>query len=194
MKLSEFIDQEVLSDPEWRAAYEESELRRESARMLAKARREQGISQAQLAERCGTDQAVISRIERGVVSPSLDTLWRVAAGLGMRPVLSFKAMTGPTAFRISSPRADRAPARAAARAPQHVSAAKAQARRPTAKAQSATGKAVARSPGKVVAGSSSEVTRANAKGGSFAKFSEPPQTAKPFMPSAGGGLVSRVWA
>ena len=168
MKLSEFIDQEVLSDPAWRAAYEESELRRESARMLARARREQGISQAQLAERCGTDQAVISRIERGVVSPSLDTLWRVAAGLGMRPVLSFKAMTGPTAFRISSPRADRAPARAAARATQPVSAAKGQAR-----TQSATGKAVARSPGKVVAGSSSEVTRANAKGGSFAKFGEP---------------------
>lgn len=113
MKLGEFIDQEVLTDPEWRGAYEASELRRESARMLAKARREQGISQAQLAERCGTDQAVISRIERGVVSPSLETLWRVAAGLGLRPVLSFEATTGPTTFRISGSRAERLPARAA---------------------------------------------------------------------------------
>jgi hypothetical protein len=69
MKLSEFIDEHVLTNPEWRDAYDESELRRESARMLARERREQGISQAQLAERCGTDQAVISRIEAWSCEP-----------------------------------------------------------------------------------------------------------------------------
>jgi len=111
MKLSEFIDEHVRTDPEWAAAYDESELRRESARMLARARREQGISQAQLAERCGTDQAVISRIERGVVSPSLDTLWRVSAGLGMRPVLRFEAMSEPAKTGRRVPRAGRATVR-----------------------------------------------------------------------------------
>jgi transcriptional regulator with XRE-family HTH domain len=61
--------------------------------MLARARLEQKLSQAQLAERCQTDQAVISRIERGVVSPSLDTLSRLAKGLGLRPVLHFERTT-----------------------------------------------------------------------------------------------------
>lgn len=96
MKLTKVIEQHVLTDPEWRQAYEEAELRRQSARMLARARREQGISQAELAERCGTAQAVISRIERGVFSPSLDTLSRVAAGLGMRPVINFEPVPEKT--------------------------------------------------------------------------------------------------
>ena len=103
MKLNEFIEQEVLTDPEWREAYDTSELRRQSARMLARARLEQKLSQAELAERCQTDQAVISRIERGVVSPSLDTLSRLAKGLGLRPVLHFERAIA------ASPPAERKP-------------------------------------------------------------------------------------
>jgi transcriptional regulator with XRE-family HTH domain len=61
--------------------------------MLARARLEQNLSQAELAERCQTDQAVISRIDSGVVSPSLDTLSRLAKGLGLRPVLHFERAT-----------------------------------------------------------------------------------------------------
>jgi transcriptional regulator with XRE-family HTH domain len=105
MKLNEFIEQKVLTDPEWRAAYEASQLRRESARMLARARLEQKLSQAQLAERCQTDQAVISRIERGVVSPSLDTLSRLAKGLGLRPVLHFERTTDAPPSGERMPRA-----------------------------------------------------------------------------------------
>jgi transcriptional regulator with XRE-family HTH domain len=108
MKLNEFIEQDVLIDPEWRAAYEASQLRRESARMLARARLEQNVSQAELAERCQTDQAVISRIERGVVSPSLDTLSRLAKGLGLRPVLHFERATD------ASPSTARTPSRGVA--------------------------------------------------------------------------------
>jgi transcriptional regulator with XRE-family HTH domain len=42
--------------------------------LLRAARRRHGLTQRQLAIRARTSQAAISRIERGVVSPSVDTL------------------------------------------------------------------------------------------------------------------------
>ncbi len=58
------------------------------ARVLARAydialqvidlRRERGLTQKQLAERCGIDQGDISRIERGSTSPTARTLQRIA--------------------------------------------------------------------------------------------------------------------
>ena len=47
------------------------------------ARREQGLSQAALGARIGVGQAVISNLERGVHTPRMDTLKRVARGLGI---------------------------------------------------------------------------------------------------------------
>jgi len=90
MELNEFIRKHVMSDPEWREAYEEADAAREGARALARARREAGLSQAALAERVGTDQAVISRIECGTVSPTLAMLTRIARGLDMRPIIAFE--------------------------------------------------------------------------------------------------------
>lgn len=40
-----------------------------------------GLTQAQLAERCGIDQADISRIEHGSTSPTTRTLQRIADAL-----------------------------------------------------------------------------------------------------------------
>jgi transcriptional regulator with XRE-family HTH domain len=42
--------------------------------LLRDARRRHGLTQRQLAARARTSQAAISRIERGLVSPSVDTL------------------------------------------------------------------------------------------------------------------------
>lgn len=44
-------------------------------------RERHGLTQRQLAERCGLDQADISRIERGAVSPTTRTLQRLADAL-----------------------------------------------------------------------------------------------------------------
>jgi DNA-binding XRE family transcriptional regulator len=41
-----------------------------------------GLTQAELAERCGVDQADISRIERGDINPTTRTLQRIAEALG----------------------------------------------------------------------------------------------------------------
>ncbi len=53
---------------------------------------EAGLSQRELAERMGTTQSVISRLEEGAGARSrIDTLARVATGLNRHLVLSFPA-------------------------------------------------------------------------------------------------------
>ncbi len=47
-----------------------------------------GLTQAELAERCGVDQGDISRIERGSVSPTARTLQRSAEALETRLLLA----------------------------------------------------------------------------------------------------------
>lgn len=44
-------------------------------------REKHGLTQAELAERCGIDQGDISRIERGATSPTARTLQRIAEAL-----------------------------------------------------------------------------------------------------------------
>jgi len=46
------------------------------------ARVEQGMTQAQLAERVGTKQTNISRLERGEGNPTLEFMRKIAIGLG----------------------------------------------------------------------------------------------------------------
>jgi transcriptional regulator with XRE-family HTH domain len=56
--------------------------------LLREARARQGISQRRLALRAGTSQDAISRIERGVESPTLERLARLLMVLGERLELS----------------------------------------------------------------------------------------------------------
>jgi transcriptional regulator with XRE-family HTH domain len=55
--------------------------------LLAEARRRHGLTQRQLAARARTSQAAISRIERGVVSPTVETLAALLDLLGEELVL-----------------------------------------------------------------------------------------------------------
>lgn len=47
-------------------------------------RTDQGLSQATVAERTGTDQGQISLAEQGKLNLTLDTLTRIASALGVR--------------------------------------------------------------------------------------------------------------
>ena len=51
---------------------------------IAELRKEQGMTQTQLAERCGLQQAHIARIETGRYSVGLDTLAQIADAMGMK--------------------------------------------------------------------------------------------------------------
>jgi uncharacterized protein len=52
--------------------------------LIREARKRHSVSQRALGLRAGTDQAAISRIERGEVSPSVDTVERLLAAMGER--------------------------------------------------------------------------------------------------------------
>ena len=56
---------------------------------LAQLRREKGMTQKELAERTGIDQADISKLENGTRNPSLKLLKRLADGMGMDLKLVF---------------------------------------------------------------------------------------------------------
>ena len=61
------------------------------ARLVIKHRAALGISQEELARRVGTSYSAISRIESGRHKTSVETLQRLAHGLGLRLVLGFES-------------------------------------------------------------------------------------------------------
>src|SRR6266508_4442507 len=61
-----------------------------SGELLRDARRHHGLTQQQLADRADTSQAAISRIERDLVSPSVDSFAELLDRLGEELVLTTK--------------------------------------------------------------------------------------------------------
>lgn len=59
-----------------------------AGQLLREARARHGVTQRQLATRARTSQAAVSRIERGLVSPSVQTLGNLLAMLNEELVLS----------------------------------------------------------------------------------------------------------
>ena len=59
--------------------------REQFAANLRRARREAGLTQEQLSDRCGLHSTEISRLERGVREPRLGTIVQIARGLGVQP-------------------------------------------------------------------------------------------------------------
>lgn len=89
--MSDFRDylNEQLKDAEFRQEWEASEVEYLLARSLAAARKECHLTQKELAEKTGINQADISKIETGNANPALSTLRRLAEGMGMRLKLEF---------------------------------------------------------------------------------------------------------
>ena len=54
-----------------------------NAQILLDARKNAGLTQAELAQRIGADKGYISRIERGLTIPTVSTLYKIAAAMGM---------------------------------------------------------------------------------------------------------------
>jgi len=67
-----------LKDEEFKAAYEDKELRYKVVDILVGIRIQYKLSQAELAKKLGTTQAVISRVENGSVNIGIDFLQKVA--------------------------------------------------------------------------------------------------------------------
>jgi transcriptional regulator with XRE-family HTH domain len=89
MKLSELktndelIAEQLRSDPEFRASWERTALARAVALTIVRYRADHDLSQRELAERLGMKQPQVARLELGEVNPSMETLMRVSAQLGI---------------------------------------------------------------------------------------------------------------
>ena len=74
---------EQLQDPEFRKEYEAIQPEMDVIRAIVDARISQNLTQKELSERSGINQADISKIENGTRNPSLNLLKRLADGMGM---------------------------------------------------------------------------------------------------------------
>ena len=85
---NEFFN-EMMKDPEVKKEYDALDPEFQLVREMIKARHEAGLTQQELAERTGIQQANISRIENGNGNPSLATLTKIANGMGKKLVITF---------------------------------------------------------------------------------------------------------
>ena len=78
-----------LQRPSFKAEWDTLQPELTIAQAMIDARKESGLTQKQLSERTGIAQADISKLERGNANPSLRTLQRLAAGMGMNVKIEF---------------------------------------------------------------------------------------------------------
>jgi len=92
MKTLKTLKQEMLADADTRAEYDALDNEYAIARELIAARARAGLSQSEVAQRMGTSQSVVARLESGKRPPSMRTVERFAQAVG-----------GHLVFRIEQP-------------------------------------------------------------------------------------------
>lgn len=96
MKLSEAATNDTLlaaqlrDDPEFRAVWERTAVARAIAVAVVRYRAEHRLTQRDVATRLKMAQPQVARLERGDVNPTMDTLMRVAGGLGIELVINLR--------------------------------------------------------------------------------------------------------
>lgn len=92
--MSEFRDllNEQLKDPEFKKEWDDIQPEMDVIRAMIDNRIAQNLTQKELAERTGINQADISKLENGTRNPSLKMLKRLAAGMGMALKIEFVPM------------------------------------------------------------------------------------------------------
>ena len=93
--MSEFrhLLNEQLKDPEFKKEWDDIQPEMDVIRAMIDNRIAQNLTQKELAERTGINQADISKLENGTRNPSLKMLKRLAAGMGMALKIEFVPMT-----------------------------------------------------------------------------------------------------
>ena len=82
-----------LKDDEFRREYEAIQPELDVIRAIVDARTSQNLTQKELAERTGINQADISKLENGTRNPSVNLLKRLADGMGLTLKISFVPKT-----------------------------------------------------------------------------------------------------
>ena len=81
--------EEQLKDPAFKAEWDALEPEFAIIQAMIDARKESGMTQKELSERTGIAQSDISKLENGNANPSIRTLQRLAAGMGMKLKIEF---------------------------------------------------------------------------------------------------------
>ncbi len=89
MKSLSKYKEEQMQDEEFRVEYDNMKPEFDLIRAIVEARRRKHMTQKELANITGINQADISKIENGTRNPSLDMLKRLAEGMGTRLELNF---------------------------------------------------------------------------------------------------------
>ena len=79
---NDMLDKQMQNE-DFRKEYEAIQPEMDVIRAVVEARTSQNLTQKELAERSGVNQADISKIENGTRNPSLNLLKRLADGMGM---------------------------------------------------------------------------------------------------------------
>ena len=86
--LDQYLDEQLEND-EFRKEWENIQPEMDVIRAMVDARISQNLTQKELAERTGINQADISKLENGTRNPSLKLLKRLADGMGMTLKIEF---------------------------------------------------------------------------------------------------------
>ena len=89
MKTLEDYKNEQMKNPEFAKEYAEMQPEMDIVRAIINARLSQHLTQKELAERTGIDQADISKLENGTRNPSINLLKRLAQGMNMALKIEF---------------------------------------------------------------------------------------------------------
>ena len=89
------LQDEIAGNPVMNEAYQKELARLELANQILEARQRAGLSQAQLAERIGTKQPAVARMERGdYKGHSVGTLAKIAVATGTHMEIRFTRPAG----------------------------------------------------------------------------------------------------
>lgn len=81
------LEKQLLSDPEVKKEYDKLQPRYTLISQLIKVRMKKGLTQKQLAERVGTKQSAIARIESGNANISIAILEKLTQALGSQLII-----------------------------------------------------------------------------------------------------------
>ena len=89
---------EMMSDPEYAREFALQEDEFQIARVLLRARLRAGMTQKEVAERMGTTQSVVARMESGKPLPSLSSINRYARAVGSDVKITLESRVQPCPF------------------------------------------------------------------------------------------------
>ena len=90
MKTLKDLKAQMLANPAIAAEYEAQAEEFAAARELIAARARAGLTQSEVAQRMGTTQSAVARLEGGKVAPSIRSLQRYAQAIGCRLALKLE--------------------------------------------------------------------------------------------------------